>query len=275
MWHRVLRACGSRVGAVSFVLGALAGTLNAPTVCAQSSVGVTWPGRNADAFRAADERLAPIQPTVWLGSLLEGRADPSGLIYMRNRFYDPKSGRFTQEDPIGLAGGISLYGFAAGDPVNFADPFGLCPPLDRNKADCSSEAQRLMAADRPIQSQMTNRGIVKASAMVASGGVFGRIMSRVVSSQLGDEVSTNIGDKIGRQMEKRGWTTGDIDGVIESPYTTRSATNKANGNRATAFFNKNGSYVVRDDKTGDVIQISNKNDPHWVPDQTIKNPYRP
>src|SRR5207247_1605652 len=35
------------------------------------------------------------------------------------------TGRFTQEDPIGLAGGQNLYGFASGDPVNFADPFGL------------------------------------------------------------------------------------------------------------------------------------------------------
>ena len=34
---------------------------------------------------------------------------------------------FTQEDPIGLAGGLNLYGFANGDPVNFSDPFGLCP----------------------------------------------------------------------------------------------------------------------------------------------------
>ncbi|HUE85104.1 MAG TPA: hypothetical protein VMO26_03425, partial [Vicinamibacterales bacterium] len=31
-----------------------------------------------------------------------------------------------QEDPIGYAGGINLYGFAGGDPVNFSDPFGLC-----------------------------------------------------------------------------------------------------------------------------------------------------
>jgi hypothetical protein len=36
-------------------------------------------------------------------------------------------GQSTQEDPIGLAGGVNLYGFAAGDPVNFSDPFGLCP----------------------------------------------------------------------------------------------------------------------------------------------------
>jgi hypothetical protein len=31
----------------------------------------------------------------------------------------------TQEDPIGLAGGLNLYGYAGGDPVNRHDPFGL------------------------------------------------------------------------------------------------------------------------------------------------------
>jgi hypothetical protein len=28
-------------------------------------------------------------------------------------------------DPIGIAGGLNLYGFAGGDPINFSDPFGL------------------------------------------------------------------------------------------------------------------------------------------------------
>jgi hypothetical protein len=27
-----------------------------------------------------------------------------------------------------LAGGLNLYGFAGGDPINFSDPFGLCKP---------------------------------------------------------------------------------------------------------------------------------------------------
>ncbi len=37
---------------------------------------------------------------------------------------------FTQTDPIGIAGGLNLYGYAGGDPINFSDPFGLmaCDP---------------------------------------------------------------------------------------------------------------------------------------------------
>jgi len=57
------------------------------------------------------------------------KRDATGQFYMRNRYYDPNSGQFTQEDPLGLAGGLNLYGFANGDPVNFSDPFGLCPFL--------------------------------------------------------------------------------------------------------------------------------------------------
>jgi uncharacterized protein RhaS with RHS repeats len=53
--------------------------------------------------------------------------DASGQTYMRNRYYDPATGQFTQPDPIGLAGGLNSYGFAAGDPVTYSDPYGLCP----------------------------------------------------------------------------------------------------------------------------------------------------
>jgi RHS repeat-associated protein len=88
-----------------------------------------WPG----FLRTGDRgELGPQPQTypVWWGNLLSGRAEASGLQYLRNRYYDAKTGRFTQLDPIGLAGGVNLYGFADGDPVNFSDPFGLspCPP---------------------------------------------------------------------------------------------------------------------------------------------------
>jgi RHS repeat-associated protein len=67
----------------------------------------------------------------WYGSLIGGMTDASGYQYRRNRYFDPTTGRFTQEDPIGLAGGMNLYGFANGDPVSYADPFGLCPKLPK------------------------------------------------------------------------------------------------------------------------------------------------
>jgi hypothetical protein len=33
---------------------------------------------------------------------------------------------------------MNLYGFAGGDPVNYSDPFGLCPPKDENTSDCEA-----------------------------------------------------------------------------------------------------------------------------------------
>lgn len=86
-----------------------------------------WPTRYKDINLAPEIRSFIPDPTRWLGSLIEGQVDLNGLAYRRNRYYSPTTGRFTQEDPIGLAGGLNLYGFAEGDPVNFGDPFGLCP----------------------------------------------------------------------------------------------------------------------------------------------------
>jgi RHS repeat-associated protein len=64
---------------------------------------------------------------TWHGTLVEQKRDGSGMLFRRNRYVDPATARFTQEDPIGLGGGLNLYGFAAADPVNRSDPFGLWP----------------------------------------------------------------------------------------------------------------------------------------------------
>ena len=53
-----------------------------------------------------------------MGTIITQKRDLTGTLYRRNRYYDPGTGRFTQEDPIGVAGGMNLYGYAGGDPVN-------------------------------------------------------------------------------------------------------------------------------------------------------------
>jgi RHS repeat-associated protein len=46
------------------------------------------------------------------------------LYHFRARWYDPETGRWLSNDPIGISGGLNLYAFCSNDPVNFVDPMG-------------------------------------------------------------------------------------------------------------------------------------------------------
>jgi hypothetical protein len=50
------------------------------------------------------------------------------MYYYGFRFYEPNLQRWLNQDPIGEAGGINLYGFVGNDPINLWDLFGLADP---------------------------------------------------------------------------------------------------------------------------------------------------
>ena len=113
------------------------GTLSSGATC--TTVGQNcpaWPGNTVTVDgRAQGADVSSY--VVWWGDVLRGPTTTGGPQYLRNRYYDAATGRFTQLDPIGLAGGMNLYGFADGDPVNFSDPMGLCPPQDDDYSSCT------------------------------------------------------------------------------------------------------------------------------------------
>jgi RHS repeat-associated protein len=51
----------------------------------------------------------------------------TGLHYNMARYYNPRTGRYDESDPIGLRAGINTYGYVEGNPVNLSDPSGECP----------------------------------------------------------------------------------------------------------------------------------------------------
>ncbi|WP_334040651.1 RHS repeat-associated core domain-containing protein [Burkholderia ambifaria] len=73
--------------------------------------------------RAAPDHVSRPQNLRFQGEYLDRE---TGLHYNLFRYYDPDTGRFVTQDPIGLAGGMNLYQYAP-NPIRWIDPLGLSP----------------------------------------------------------------------------------------------------------------------------------------------------
>jgi RHS repeat-associated protein len=55
-----------------------------------------------------------------------GYTDPTGLVYLLHRYYDPTTGQFISVDPL-VSETDQAYSYAGDDPVNISDPSGEAP----------------------------------------------------------------------------------------------------------------------------------------------------
>jgi RHS repeat-associated protein len=90
-----------------------------------TSIGTLASHRTYDAF---GQLVDPSAAVDFIFGYAGRPLDPdTGLYDNRARWYDPATGRFPNEDPLGLAAGDNnLYRYAGNSPVMYVDPSGLC-----------------------------------------------------------------------------------------------------------------------------------------------------
>jgi RHS repeat-associated protein len=72
-----------------------------------------------------NEAGATVAATTPFGFAGEYTDAETGLVYLRARYYDPRTGVFLSRDPIEDLT-ESPYGYAENNPLNLVDPLGLC-----------------------------------------------------------------------------------------------------------------------------------------------------
>jgi RHS repeat-associated protein len=107
----------------------------------------------------------------WTGRQVD---QETGYQYNRARFYDPKTGRWTSQDPLGFnAGDSNLYKYIRNAPTSGTDPSGLqavAPgQFDRGRVSFSkyqklSETQDIFAFKNPKNSTETPMSLVQLLA---------------------------------------------------------------------------------------------------------------
>ena len=102
---------------------------NEPWLVTGPDCAVIWQNLTAPFGNSAETypKVAETHPSFTLNLRLAGQYydAETGYHYNYMRDYSPGLGRYLQADPIGLKGGMNLYAYCGGDPVNRRDELGL------------------------------------------------------------------------------------------------------------------------------------------------------
>jgi RHS repeat-associated protein len=114
-FEQVALSTGTITYLVSDALGSVRGVV--------SSAGSLTASTSYDAW-GNPETTGGLSASTPFG-LAGGYTDPTGLVYLINRYYDPGTGQFFSVDPMVDATG-QPYAYAGDNPIDGVDPLGLC-----------------------------------------------------------------------------------------------------------------------------------------------------
>jgi RHS repeat-associated protein len=120
--EQVNLATGSVTYLITDSLGSVRGTMNSSGAITGTTSYDAW------GNPATVGGLTPSTPFGYAG----GYTDPTGLIYLINRYYDPSTGQFISVDPA-VNQTLAPYSYTDGNPVSQTDPTGeqnICPSPD-------------------------------------------------------------------------------------------------------------------------------------------------
>ena len=110
----------------------------------------------------------------------------SGLNYNMMRNYDPTMGRYIENDPIGLAGGIDPYVYVANNPFNHVDSFGLDDTLDDLKLKLKHEERFMKITeimDYESKTELTGDFLENVGKEFATTQIIDQFLGKFIEAQ--------------------------------------------------------------------------------------------
>jgi len=128
-----------------------------------------FPAQGVPVFTAitASETAVTWSASVDTGSTSSDTNPCNGII----RWYDPITGRWLSNDPIGISGGLNQYVFCDNNPINRRDPSGLDNiPWDFGMTGYGSPDAFISSSANPYGGAMTPSGTLDVNISGGSGG---------------------------------------------------------------------------------------------------------
>jgi RHS repeat-associated protein len=132
-------------------------------------------GEAKQAISEAANKAGARNPIRFQGQYFD---EETGLHYNRFRYYDPSTGRFVSQDPIGVLGGENLFVFAP-NSTEWVDPLGLCPIIPERRSQTAGDvtlptaraARRAAMRAQNIPTSRSYSTILRKEGVDGSGGI--------------------------------------------------------------------------------------------------------
>ncbi len=134
--------------------------LGTPILLTDKSNATLWEAR----YRAFGERTV-LTSAIGNNFGFPGQVwdEEAGLWQNWFRDYDHRTGRYVEGDPIGLAGGLNVYGYVVSNPMIGMDPFGLWCELSFVAREIQKHRRELVSDDSVIYDEEIPASLSKGS----------------------------------------------------------------------------------------------------------------